>query len=457
MITIKHVARKILKGKDCVVVRFSTDEFVEVSGNTMTVKESFTDLVMLCFDDDYLYEVVEGEDIVGTAVVAHKPTVNDPTATFTTFIYGEPTEEDIWQKVSIEYKFNEVDEVPPNCLITKVIDIMNLDFLDNLKLNSVEATKTTVKRELPTGMTIRVYAKGQTYPSMDMVNTFNMEYVAKDAKDAGYGMDIFKSIDFPMIPQGTPNFMLCAIVPRKEPKVDLFASCKYAKDEAGNVINEATTSVTTQGTATFGKKILAMVAETYGLQPKSDYIDLIVMTDHKQVSANGVYIVPKAVSRGDKAGQLTHVTRSTVDVFPFIVDDSTAKPITVEDTSGDTAEAAGGGMEKAPTGEATSPEQVAPVGAIAPGAGIEAAPVAPVAPVSAPVVPTGAQEAVVVATPGAEQVAPAPVPTPVPVPVQAVVPTEASAPAPVPTPTPVVAAVEGEVVEGTIPGHNPFK
>lgn len=346
---------------------------------------------MLCFDDSELYDLSEGDNVIGTTLIVHKPSIVKVNNVYVDFIIGEPTEEEIWQRVEKECEFNPEDEIPLNCLITKIIDIMDLGFLANLQLKAVEVTKTVTKRELPTGLKIRVYEKGHTYPSQELVDTFNLEYTAKDAKDRGYGLDIFKSIDFQMIPAGMPNFMLCAIAPRGSAKVDLFSSCKYGKDDKGVDIVEAQTSVLTQGTATFGNKILAMVAETYGVQPKDGFIDLVVIAEHKQVSPNGVYVIPKELSKGDKAGTLTYVTRSTIDVFPFVVDETTAKAIVVdaaEDTTsaGDTAENTDTVVPGVAKGVEEVAEVVAPTAAEIP---VVEAPVAKEAPVvpPAPAVP----------------------------------------------------------------------
>lgn len=335
MLTVLKTKYQIHNNQNCAVVTFSASEVVEVAGDAITEGNARDRITMLCYDSSELYGLDVDDTLVGTLVVVHKPTVEKVNNVYFDFIVGEPTEEEIWQRVSIEKEFNPEDDIPLNCLITKKINIMDLGFLNDLTLKAVEVTKQVAKRELPTGMKIRVYEKGQTYPSQEMVDAFNMEYTDKNAENKGYGMDVFKSIDFQMIPEGMPNFMLCAIVPRGEVKVDLFAFCKYGKDDNGVEITKASTSVTRQGTSTFGKKILAMVAETYGLQPKDGFIDLVVMTEHKQVSPNNVYVIPKEVSRRDKAGQLVYVTRGEVDVFPFIVDDATAKPIVVGEETTD--------------------------------------------------------------------------------------------------------------------------
>ena len=194
---------------------------------------------------------------------------------------------------------------------------MNFDFLKNVELNVPETKVASIRSTAsknPKGMCIRVFATGKIYPSQQLSEELFLEYQAKDTEIIGNGLDIFKSIDWPMFPINAPEqFIFVAPVPKNSPKVDLFGQVGY--DESGNPKN----SVLEQGGGSFGAQLLEMLEQVYGIViEKGKYVDLEVKTDITVTSPNGIYYVPKTVTRGDKKGELSVVRRENILVMPLV-------------------------------------------------------------------------------------------------------------------------------------------
>jgi len=208
---------------------------------------------------------------------------------------------------------------------------MNLDFLNDIKLDAV-TPKTTVKRtatpKLPENADLRVFANGKIYPSKAFVEANNLEYQPKSTSEDGIttvpgaGVDIFDSTRWGMIMGKLPQeLVFCAIVPRTQPngkatpKIDLFGSCTY--DEKG----QPKASVYTQGAGTYGKKeMLNTLAKVYGIDWETTaYVDLKMDTEHTIKSPNNVYHLPKRVSSGAHKGEDTYIRRENLSIHPLVV------------------------------------------------------------------------------------------------------------------------------------------
>ena len=195
---------------------------------------------------------------------------------------------------------------------------MNFDFLKNVELNVVPAKTSEVRapkvQRNPDKLTLRVFASGKIYPSQDLVDLFNLEYVPKDSTGTANGMDVFKSIDWPMFPASAPDqYIFVGIVPKKLPKVDLFGQVGYEEDGSPK------SSVMEQGGGSFGAQFLEMIKEVYGIEiEKGSYKDFAVGIDLKIKSPNDLYFVPKTVARGEKKGEVTVVRREAIDIMPLI-------------------------------------------------------------------------------------------------------------------------------------------
>lgn len=194
----------------------------------------------------------------------------------------------------------------------------NFDFLNTVTLTEVpvKATKvgaTKIQRN-PEGLTLRVFASGKIYPSQELVDKFNLEYVAKESSNISNGMDVFKSIDWPMFPTSAPDkYIFVGIVPKNLPKVDLFGQVGYEEDGSPK------SSVLEQGGGSFGIQLLEMIKEVYGIEiEKGQFVDFEIKEDVKIKSSNDLYFVPKTVARGEKKGEITVVRREAIDIMPLV-------------------------------------------------------------------------------------------------------------------------------------------
>ncbi len=111
--------------------------------------------------------------------------------------------------------------------------------------------------------------------------------------------------------------MLIGAVPKGSARLDLFNLVK--RDENG--IPE--TSVLEQGSASFGKELLAYLEEAYGVTPNEDgYVDLNIRQDITIPVSSTFIMVPKKFARGDKAGSLTYEKREHMAIHPLAVADT---------------------------------------------------------------------------------------------------------------------------------------
>jgi hypothetical protein len=207
------------------------------------------------------------------------------------------------------------------------------EFLKKVSLASVEATKaaaartSTAKARNPETADIRIFKDGSVYPSAALVQEFDLTYRAKDAAQRGQAFDVFKTTDCPHMANWAADekAIFIAAVDRTEPKTDLFSSSKY--DENG----EPTADVLTQGANTFGKQLLADLKEVYGIEPgESGFIDLSIMREAPLTTDNGIYFIPKTVSRGENKGKSDLVRRENLTLYPLVPADAATE---AEETS----------------------------------------------------------------------------------------------------------------------------
>ena len=198
-------------------------------------------------------------------------------------------------------------------------NLVNFDFLDNLELESVEkaSTKLGVLDKQPTGARIRLFPDGKVYPSPELVEKFELQYVNKGNPNQGNGFDVFSTTDWGQWPiNAKGQLVLIAAVSKALAKVDLFSATRY--DEEGKPLAD----VNTQGSHTFGKRLIDMLKNTYGQDFFADgkmYVDLEIREDKPvRPSSNGVYTIPKPISRGPNAGKLTYERRENIVLYPLV-------------------------------------------------------------------------------------------------------------------------------------------
>lgn len=196
---------------------------------------------------------------------------------------------------------------------------INFDFLENVDLQSVEpgVSRLGIIDKQPSGARIRLFNDGKVYPSPELVEKFELQYRAKGNPDQGNGMDIFSTSDWGQWPAGMPaNLLIATFVPKSLAKVDLFASTKY--DDEG----KPKADVLNQGSSVFGKFLIPKLTETYGEDFFADgrlYLDLEVKEDKplKPVN-NGIYELPKPITKGKKAGTMGYERREKIVLFPLV-------------------------------------------------------------------------------------------------------------------------------------------
>ena len=183
---------------------------------------------------------------------------------------------------------------------------MDYSFLSNLTLVDTGRLRTP-KEKNPTGMTVRVYANGEVYPSQELVKKYNLEYVNKDSTEKANGIDVVDSSDWtPMASQ--PRMILFGITPKQEAKVDLFGSCKFNEDGTpkGSVMNQGPTSA----------ELLELTRSLGFLNEDQKYVDLLLLEQYPINTKDGLSYIPKTVSRGPKKGEKTYERRENVVYYP---------------------------------------------------------------------------------------------------------------------------------------------
>lgn len=200
---------------------------------------------------------------------------------------------------------------------------MSLSFLNNIqvaaaavKASAPKGAGSPLKKERqPTTADIRIWASGAAYPSDALVAEFGLEYQKKDNEDRGFGFDITNAMGMSAQLSGiTEDFLLIGAVDRKEAKVDLFGSCAF---EASG---EPASKVSNQGSVTFGKAtLLELLEKVYNVVPnEAGFIDLSFVRSTPIASPNGIFLVPKTVTRGANAGKAAYERRENVTFYPLV-------------------------------------------------------------------------------------------------------------------------------------------
>jgi len=179
------------------------------------------------------------------------------------------------------------------------------------------ATRVTSSKN-PVVSDLRLYANGAIYPSASLVKKFNLEFTSRDDNNTSNGFDIIDSAEFGNTANSNPRFLMVAPVSKSLPKVDLFDSCRY--DTTGNPL----VTVMEQGSTTYGKQLLETLKTVYGTTvEKGGYVDLDFVRDEElqttlNEATNGIFLVPKEVTRGEKKGAQTYIRRENLELYVLI-------------------------------------------------------------------------------------------------------------------------------------------
>jgi hypothetical protein len=215
-----------------------------------------------------------------------------------------------------------------------------LSFIGNMQLVEVAPTssgaRSPKKDRNPSDafMGIRIFKDGSVYPSKALTDSFNLEYqqavitvektaTGKDKKlyeypnSPGNGFDVWDTKQWANQYKEETRLLVVAIVPKTEAKVDLFAGTKYDDDGSPK------SSVLDQGASTFGATMLPLLKEIYGIDTAAEdfeHTDLAVAVsaDLSAASPNGIFLIPKEISRGANKGQMEYIRRENVKIFPLV-------------------------------------------------------------------------------------------------------------------------------------------
>lgn len=245
-----------------------------------------------------------------------------------------------------------------------------MSLLNFLKAGTVEVpvdapkVARTSKGQLapnPTSIAIRVWRDGSVYPSQAAIDKFDLNYrkavikieqiaareekkdetgkVIEKAREAserriyeypegqGNAMDVISSLDWKEFNSAVEGKMLfVVVVPRKEPKTDLFSSTVYDQ-ETGN----PKSSVAEQGATTYGEStLLPMLKDVYGVElteeEGKDFVDMVIfetlgsgvnVIDVTNTYSKPIIFVPKKISRGADKGKLDYARRENAKIYGF--------------------------------------------------------------------------------------------------------------------------------------------
>lgn len=210
---------------------------------------------------------------------------------------------------------------------------INFEFLAGLEPVTIEKqVKEKVSRATPknpTGMSLRIFKDGSCFPSRELAEKFDLEYMNVSTEEAvrvPMGFDIVNSTQWGQYPKEAQQVVLVAVVPKSEAKVDLFKSVDYNEDGTPKK------SVLTQGSKR--PEIIEMLREVYNrgvfsqgtseeydiLFGSKNYVDLEVVVSTQVFPELNAYCIPKTQSRGEAKGKSTYVTRTKgTQVFPLVI------------------------------------------------------------------------------------------------------------------------------------------
>ena len=207
--------------------------------------------------------------------------------------------------------------------------MMNLDAFRGIKVAAVTkpeaAARTGSSLQLVPneGGSFRLFKNGRIYPSNTTKEQFALDYYPKaETVDTvtgeitetilGNGIDIVELDKWSGV-EMLENGICLAIVPKTKAKLDLYGGTSYEGITPK-------TSIMEQGASTGGKHLVELVSTIYGVDFKVvPFVDLVLHTDIPLVSPNGIYNLPKIVSRGENKGKESYVRRENIEIFPLTV------------------------------------------------------------------------------------------------------------------------------------------
>lgn len=201
---------------------------------------------------------------------------------------------------------------------------------DHLKDLVLEDTGEKKKRETKEdqiknmkGLTLRMYHSGEVYPSKELIDYFNLEYLGRHNEHVSYGLDVIDSSNWAPF-KNKPRTVFIGAVPKSQPKVDLFASTRY--NELGNPIS----SVQLQGTRCYVLKDIAKTVEGWHAKEEGEYTEFRVNVDYPVKMKDGIAFIPKVMERGKDKGTKSYERRENVTFYPLSLVEQTDQTVTTD-------------------------------------------------------------------------------------------------------------------------------
>lgn|SRR5690606_3907701 len=199
---------------------------------------------------------------------------------------------------------------------------MDLSFLNHVNVTDKRGFLEPVHKN-PTGVSLRIFRTGEVYPSEQLVKNFDLEYRAK-GQHQGNGLDFFISTDWEFLKQ-YPAFLAMVVVPRSTKKVQVFQYCRYADNGTPK------SSVMTQGVKS--QTLLDMVNKLgFFDDPDKQYVDLVVQQAYKIESENGLYWLPRTITKGPTKGDIVYERRENVSIYPVLPNTPKTDEVAVKPT-----------------------------------------------------------------------------------------------------------------------------
>lgn len=183
------------------------------------------------------------------------------------------------------------------------------DVLKNAVFTDQKAKVKVKVGKNPTGLTLRIYANGDVYPSQQLIDQFDLEYYSQDSQ-SGIGFDVIDSKNWEPT-KAFDRMIIFGVVPKHEPKVDLFNRVKF-NDNGTPVSN-----VFDQGSPS--PKLLNLVKDLGLLKEGDKFVDLQIFTDFPITMEDGIALVPKELAKGGKKGTPSYQRRENVVFYPVDV------------------------------------------------------------------------------------------------------------------------------------------
>lgn len=180
------------------------------------------------------------------------------------------------------------------------------NFLNNIRLVDTGRLRKP-KQDNPTGLTLRIFANGKVYPSKELVDKFNLEYLHKENENVSNAIDVIDSTEWSPLATA-PRMILFGITPKTNKKVDIFGTSRYNEDGTPK------SSVINQGTAS--ESLLNLVRSIGYLTEEQTYCDLEIVLEHPIKTEDGIAYIPKVVERGGRVGEKTYERRENMTMYP---------------------------------------------------------------------------------------------------------------------------------------------